>query len=301
MIDKSGQPIAARLRLNLRQLEVFVATARAGSTHGAALRIARSQSAASAALAELETALQTPLFDRVGRRLVINESGLALLPGAIALLDQATELQALFATEQHTPLRLAASLTIGEYLLPEIIARWKAEHPDSPVSLSIGNTSKVIEAVAAMEVEVGFIEGPQTHPQLKMQRWLEDKLTIVTAPTHALAQGSASHRQLSEATWIMREPASGTRQAADAWLLNHLGELSVQYELGSTEAIKRLAASGMGLACVSVHAVGAELTLGSLVEVRTRLPRSRRRLTIATRRDKRLGRSAQGFLRYCSV
>lgn len=300
MIDKSGQGILLRLRLNLRQLEVFVATARAGSTRGAALRVARSQSAASASLAELETALEVALFDRVGRRLVLNENGRALLPGAMALLEQAGELQGLFATAHRAPLRVAASLTIGEYLLPQIIARWKAEHPDSPVQLTIGNTSKVIQAVANMEVDVGFIEGPQTHPDLDVQRWLEDELILVAAPTHVLAQRTATNRQLTEAVWILREGASGTRQAADAWLLEHLGALQVQYELGSTEAIKRLAAAGVGLACVSRHAVAAELALGTLVEVRTRLPRARRRLMIAVRRDRRLGRGTEDFLQACA-
>lgn len=299
MIDKTGQAIDTRLRLNLRQLEVFVATARAGSTHGAALRIARSQSAASASLAELETSLDAPLFDRVGRRLVLNENGRALLPGAIALLDQAAELQGLFATEHRAPLRVAASLTIGEYLLPEYIARWKIEHPASPVQLTIGNSSKVIQSVIDMEVDVGFIEGPQTHPDLLVRRWLEDELVIVASQAHPLAARLATHRQLADATWILREPASGTRQAADAWLLEHLGPLQVQYELGSTEAIKRLAAAGAGLACVSRHAVTVELAQGGLVELRTRLPRSRRRLAIAVRRGKRLGRSTADFMRHC--
>ena len=299
MIDKTGQELLSRLRLNLRQLEVFVATARAGSTRGAALRVARSQSAASASLAELEAALEVTLFDRVGRRLVLNENGRALLPGATALLEQAGELQGLFAVAHRAPLRVAASLTIGEYLLPEIIARWRVEHADSPVQLTVGNTSKVIQAVVDMEVDVGFIEGPQTHPDLKVQRWLEDELIIVAAPDHPLAARTATNRQLTEATWILREPASGTRQAADAWLLAHLGTLQVQYELGSTEAIKRLAAAGTGLACVSRHAVAAELVQGTLAEIRTRLPRSRRRLAIAVRRDRRLGRATDDFVRHC--
>jgi len=299
MIDKDGQQIDPRLRLSLRQLEVFVATARTGSTRGAAERVARSQSAASAGLAELEGAIEAQLFDRVGRRLVLNENGRALLPEAIALLDQANELQGLFATEHATHLRIAASLTIGEYLLPEIIARWKLDHPHGPVQLTIGNSSRVIQAVADMEVDVGFIEGPQTHADLKVQRWLEDELIIVAAPGHALAARLASHRQLTEATWILREPASGTRQAADAWLLEHLGALQVQYELGSTEAIKRLAAAGVGLACVSRHAVAVELAQGTLVELRTRLPRSRRRLTIAVRRGRRLGRATEDFVQHC--
>lgn len=299
MNDRVGQQSDPRLRLSLRQLEVFVATARTGSTRGAAERVSRSQSAASAALAELERAIETQLFDRIGRRLVLNENGRTLLPEAIALLDQAGDLQGLFAAEHATQLRIAASLTIGEYLLPEIIARWKTDHPDSLVQLTIGNTSRVIQAVIDMDVDVGFIEGPQTHADLKAQRWLEDELIIVTAPVHPLAGRVATHRQLTEATWILREPASGTRQAADAWLLEHLDAMKVQYELGSTEAIKRLAAAGVGLACVSRHAVTVELTQGTLVELRTRLPRSRRRLTIAVRRGRRLGRSTTDFMRHC--
>ncbi|HEY5634429.1 MAG TPA: LysR family transcriptional regulator [Burkholderiaceae bacterium] len=299
MTGKTGKNADPRLRLNLRQLEVFVATARAGSTRAAAERVARSQSAASAALADLEAALEAPLFDRVGRRLVLNENGRVLLPGAIALLDHAAELQGMLVAERRQPLRVAASLTIGEYLLPERIARWRLEHPQSTVRLTIGNTSEVIQSVVDMDVDMGFIEGPQTHPQVRLQRWLVDELVIVASPRHALAGRVATSQQLADAAWILREPASGTRQAADAWLLEHLGVLRVDYELGSSEAIKRLAAAGAGLACVSRHAVAAELEQGSLVEVRTRLPRAQRRLAIAVRRDRRLGRLTEDFMRHC--
>ncbi len=305
--QSSGQPAhadgAARLRLNLRQLEVFVATARGGSTRAAAERVARSQSAASAALAELEAVLGVELFDRVGRRLALNENGRALLPGATALLDQATELQARFDTDHPAPLRVGASLTIGEYLLPERIASWKELHPASTVRLMIGNTSEVIRAVAELQVDAGFIEGPQTHPDLLLRRWLEDELLIVAGPGNALVAAAAGraigHRQLAGASWILREPGSGTRQAADAWLHEHLGPLQVDYELGSTEAIKRLAAAGVGLACLSRHAVVSELADGRLVALPTRLPRAPRRLAIAVRRDRRLGQATEDFLRHC--
>lgn len=295
MIERTDQ----RLRLTLRQLEVFVATARDGSTRAAATRVSRSQSAASAALSELEATLGAPLFDRIGRRLVLNENGRALLPGAIAQLEQGAELQSLFTAEHRAPLRMAASLTIGEYLLPPHIAAWKAEHPHCPVRLVIGNTSEVIAAVVALEVDVGFIEGAQTHPDLRVQPWLSDELVIVAAPSHPLAAGPAGVRQLAEATWILRELGSGTRQASDSWLLERLGPLQVEFELGSTEAIKRLAAAGAGLACLSRRAVAAELALGSLVALRTRLPAARRRLVIVTRREKRLGRATADFLRHC--
>ena len=300
MIDKSDQSRTTRLRLSLRQLEVFAAIARSSSTREAAGRVARSQSAASAALAELEAVLGEPLFDRVGRRLLLNENGRALLPAALALLDQAAEVQALFNGEHAAPLRVAASLTIGEYLLPDLVAQWRQVHPNSPVRMDIANTTEVIAAVAGMDADVGFIEGPQTHPDLRVRPWLSDELVIVAAPGHPLGAGrKASVRQLAQAEWILREPGSGTRQASDRWLLEHLGQLDIAFELGSTEAIKRLAAAGAGLACLSRHVVVQALQQGDLVEVPTRLPPARRKLALVVRRDKRQGRATEDFIRHC--
>ncbi len=295
MIDKTDQ----RLRLNLRQLEVFVATARAGSTRAAAGRIARSQSAASAALAELERVLDGKLFDRVGRGLILNENGHALLPRARALLEQATELESLFSDAHAVPLRVAASFTIGEYLLPELVASWTRDQPQSQLRLRIANTSDVIAAVAGFDVDVGFIEGLQTHPDLVVQAWLRDELVIVAAPQHPLTGRKVTVRQLSQATWILREHGSGTRQATDTWLLEHLDRQQVGFELGSTEAIKRLVAAGTGLGCLSRHAVAQALEAGWLVELRTRLPSAERRLAMAVHRNKSLGRATQAFIAHC--
>jgi DNA-binding transcriptional LysR family regulator len=301
--DQQGDRHANAARLSLRQLQVFAATARGGSTRAAAEHMARSQSAASTALNDLEATLGVQLFDRIGRRLALNENGRALLPGATALLEQAAELQGLFTAEHRAPLRMAASLTIGEYLLPQLIADWRAAHPAGAVRLVIGNTSEVITAVLGLDVDVGFIEGPQTHADLQVRRWLSDELVVVAARGHALAKRSATVRQLADATWILREPGSGTRQASDSWLIEHLGPLQVEFELGSTEAIKRLAAAGAGLACLSRHAVVAELASGALAEVRcavlSRSPLARRRLAIVTRRGKRLGQSTAAFVRHC--
>ncbi len=181
--------------------------------------MARSQSAASAALAELESAVGAPLFDRVGRRLALNENGRALLPGAIAMLDQAAELQGLLTGTHAAPLRMAASLTIGEYLLPDLIARWHLTRPASPVRLTIGNTSEVIAAVVGLDVDVGFIEGPQTHPDLRVHPWLVDELVIVAAPGHPAGCGvsrpiASSRGALDPARTGLRH-APGRRQLAD--------------------------------------------------------------------------------------
>ena len=211
MIGKTDQQIIGRLRLSLRQLEVFVAIARAGSTRAAAERIARSQSAASSMLADLEQSLGIVVFDRQGRRLVLNENGRSLLPKAQLLLEQAAAIELLFRGELSAPLRVAASFTIGEYLLPEQVAQWTRLNPRSRVRLQIANTRDVIDAVAGFDADVGFIEGPQTHPDLVVRAWRDDELVIVAAPGHALAGRLVSERQLSLATWVLREHGSGTR------------------------------------------------------------------------------------------
>jgi DNA-binding transcriptional LysR family regulator len=290
-----------RLRLSLRQLEVFAATARAGTVRAAADHVSRSQSAASAALVDLESTLGAQLFDRVGRRLLLNENGRALLPMVTALLDQAGELERLFSAEHDAPLRVAASLTIGEYLLPALLARWKVAHPASPVQLVIGNTSEVIASVAGFDVDVGFIEGTQTHPRLIVRPWRTDELVIVAAPGHPLAGGPASLRQLREAVWALREYGSGTREAVERWLLDRVGPLKVEFELGSPEAIKRLVAAGAAVGCLSREVVARELEQGVLVELATRLPRATRRLAMVLHRDKRLGRGASEFVRHCTA
>ena len=296
----SPVPAAARLHLNLRHLEVFVATARGGSTRAAAERVARSQSAASTALADLETALGVALFDRVGRRLVLNEDGRALLPRAASLLDQAGEVQQLFSHAHATPLRVAASLTIGEYMLPELVGQWKTRHPTSPVRLVIANTAEVIAAVVAFDVDVGFIEGSQTHPDLIVRPWLNDEMVIVASPKHPLAGRVVSPRMLRQAPWALREAGSGTREAADRWLIEHLGAFNVAFELGSPEAIKRLVAAGAALGCLSRRAVAQPLADGTLVEVQTRLPPAVRRLAMVLHRDKHLGRGTADFVEHCT-
>ncbi|MBT9488476.1 MAG: LysR family transcriptional regulator [Rubrivivax sp.] len=305
VIDKTGQsnPAGQPLvpHLTLHQLAVFVATAQGGSTRAAAERVARSQSAASSALADLETALGVQVFDRVGRRLVLNENGRALLPRAHALLDQAGEIQALFGARQDAPLRVAASFTIGEYLMPALLAGWTRLHPASPVRLRIANTADVIAAVAHFEVDLGFIEGPQTHPDVAVRPWRDDELVVVAGPRHPLAGRVATARQLGDATWVLREHGSGTRQVTDAWLMQHLPQVHVGHELGSTEAIKRVVAEGAGLACLSHHAVASELADQRLVVVRCRLPAPRRLLATVLRQDRTPGETTLRFLRHCGV
>lgn len=295
MNDKTDQ----RVRLTIRQLEVFSAIARGGTTRAAAEQVARSQSAASNSLAELETALGVQLFDRVGKRLVLNENGRALLARAAGIVEQAAETEALFMAPHLAPLRLASSYTVGEYLLPDLIASWKATHPNSQIKLSIGNTQQVFESVASFAVDVGFIEGQHSHPDLTVRRWRTDELAVIASPNHPFAKRKPTLRQLANALWILREPGSGTREASDRWLIQALQHVDVDLELGTNEAVKRVVALGLGLGCLSRHTVVDAIGQGWLVEVKPPLPRMRRTLSIVMHRSKKLGSVSQDFLQHC--
>jgi DNA-binding transcriptional LysR family regulator len=298
-VNREPDPAISAPALTLRQLGVFVAVARAGSTRAAADRVARSQSAASSALAELEATLGVKLFDRVGRRLTLNAQGRALLPRAVNLLEQAAEIGQLFGAADQGALRVAASFTVGEYLLPPLIAGWKRAHPGTRLRLDIANTRAVLDAVAALEVDVGFIEGARTHPDLDVAHWRDDELVVVAAAGHPMAGRRVDRAWLRAAPWILREPGSGTREAADRWLVPGLGRLRIEMELGSNEAVKRAVAAGQGVGLLSVHAVEEAVAAGVLTRLQTPLPRMHRSLAIVTHRERQPGRALAGFLAHC--
>lgn len=299
------------LRLTLRQLQIFVAVADTGSTTAGAQRAALSQSATSGALNELEALLGTRLFDRIGKRLVLNDTGRGLLPQARALLDGARGVENQFgigdASESGpgiaTRLRVGASTTIGNYLLPALMANYLRTSPATEIDLAIGNTSDIATAVARLEVDVGLIEGPCREPELQARPWLEDKLVIVCAPSHALVRDNPDARvglkALRQERWLLREPGSGTREAVEHALLPHLHQWQRPMQLGSTEAIKQAAAEGLGLTCLSLCAVQDLITLDRLVVVNSTLPRLTRRFYLIQHRQKQFSAGVHRFVAHC--
>lgn len=172
------------LHLTLRQLEIFCAVAQAGSTVAAADAVALSQSATSAALQQLEQAMGAQLFERVGRRLALNDAGRALLPEALALLEQARGIEQAFsvrAASLPVRLRVAASTTIGTYALPAVLAHLARSQPHLSVDLQIANTREVGQAVESLDVDLGLIEGTSHWPGLEVEPWMRDELVIVAA------------------------------------------------------------------------------------------------------------------------
>ena len=269
------------MRLTLRQLQIFSAIAELGTTTAAALSIPLSQSATSAALAELESLLGAPLFDRVGKRLVLNETGRALQLRARVALNAAMEIERDFGVDNAAgnaflpaQIRIGASTTIGNYVMPARIARLQREQPRIAVEMRIGNTQEVVNAVLRMEVDAGLIEGPCHSEGLDVQLWGTDKMVIVAAADHPLALlgRPVTAEELGQERWLLRESGSGTRELLNQLLLPHLGGFASTTQLGDTEAIKQGTAAGLGISCVSKCAVRDQLALARLVVLQTTLP-----------------------------
>ena len=273
-------------KLTLRQLHIFVAIAEQGSTTAASEAIALSQSAVSAALNELERLMDTQLFDRVGKRLVLNESGRILLQHARPLLDLAEQIEASMdgnAKILHS-VRLGASTTIGNYVLPKLLLQLAQNQPEALVwntEISILNTAEICQQVAQFELDIGLIEGPCLDPMLQVQPWRSDEMVVVVSPQHPLALvwaevGRLDMPSLQAATWLLREQGSGTRAIADQMLLPVLGQYANSLELSSSEAIKRCALVGLGIACLSRWVVEEELLTGRLVVLENVFPKTTR-------------------------
>lgn len=291
------------MRYTLRQLEVFVAVARGESVTGACAALALSQSAASAALATLEGQFDAPLFDRLGKRLHLNERGRALLPAAVELLDRAAELEARMAGHAgYGPLHIGATLTIGNYLAAPLMAAFLQQHPEARVLLEVHNTAAIVDRVVHQRLDLGLVEGVVRHPELESEVWLEDDLVVFAAPGHPLSNEVAvTPQQLATLPWILREPGSGTRETFDHAMRHAPLELDVRLELEHTEAIKRAVEAGLGVGCLSQLALRDAFRRGSLVPLATPGLDLHRRFLFIWHRHKYHGASLSAFLALCRL
>ena len=257
------------MRYTLRQLEVFLAIARAGNLTRAATHLNMSQSAASSALKDLENQFDLLLFDRVGKRLQLSDRGQQLRPTAERLMAMADDLeQSLLNNTSTGPLDIGATLSIGNYLAVQMVAKFKAQHADSPITLDVENTEHIAERVLNFELDIGMIEGEFQHPQLDIRPWRQDEMTVFCSPEHPLAKVQhLSDEELTTTEWILRETGSGTRQAFDRAMSGLLPEMNIALELQHTEAIKRAVQANLGIGCLSLMTLQDELDSGRLVRL----------------------------------
>ncbi|MFC3852645.1 LysR family transcriptional regulator [Salinispirillum marinum] len=289
------------MKFTLRQLDVFLETARAQNISRAAEALHLSQSAASSALKELEKMYDIQLFDRLGKRLVLNDFGRAIKPRAQALLDQARELeQDLLQRSDIGALKVGATLTIGNYLAVGILTRYRQAHKDADVALEVANTSQIVEKLVNFDLDIGMIEGELNHPELELIPWRQDALVVFCAPDHPWAgKPWLSDEDVLAADWILREPGSGTRQTFDRAMHGLLAGMKSPLELQHTEAIKRAVEAGLGLGCLSNLCMEDAFRRGSLVPIPVPQRAFDRQFYLVLHRNKFRSRAIAQWIAYC--
>ncbi|MFJ1607496.1 LysR family transcriptional regulator [Streptomyces sp. NPDC088253] len=271
---RSGEPergavgIAHRVP-DLGALELLLAVARLGSLGRAARELGITQPAASSRIRSMERQLGVALVDRSPRGSRLTDAGALVTDWARRVVEAAEAFDAgaqALRDRRDSRLRVAASMTIAEYLLPGWLLALRAQRPDTAVSLLAGNSTAVAERLLAGEADLGFVEGLSVPAALDSTVIAHDRLIVVTAPGHPWARRRAplAGAELAATPLILREEGSGTRQVLDA----ALGGLARPLiELSSTTAVKAAAVSGAGPAVLSELALGEELSAHRLVSI----------------------------------
>ncbi|MEV0221469.1 LysR family transcriptional regulator [Streptomyces sp. NPDC050704] len=268
MSTGSGKGLAHRVP-ELGALELLLAVARLGSLGRAAREVGITQPAASSRIRSMERQLGVALVDRSPRGSRLTDAGALVTDWARRVVEAAEAFDAgaqALRDRRDSRLRVAASMTIAEYLLPGWLIALRAQRPDTAVSLLAGNSTVVAERVLGGEADLGFVEGVSVPAGLDSVVIARDRLIVVTAPGHRWARRRRALEggELASTPLILREEGSGTRQVLDA----ALGGLARPLiELSSTTAVKASAASGAGPAVLSELALGEELSARRLVEI----------------------------------
>ena len=287
--------------MTLERLRIFVAVAERDHVTAAARALNLTQSAVSNALAALETEHDVRLFDRVGRGVVLNETGRAFLPEAKAVLARAAAAEAALADMsalRRGRLAVFASQTIASYWLPRYLVAFRRAYPGIEIRLGIGNTAQVAAAVHDGLAELGFVEGRVEDSALASRDVATDQLVLVVAPGHpwtgALPGDLAG--LVAEGEWVLREPGSGTRSAFEA-LLTGAGlreRLRVALELPSNEAVRAAVEAGMGATVISASVAAPSLEAGLLQQLPFPLPE--RAYHVLSHRERRYSGAARRLL-----
>ncbi|MDJ0381647.1 LysR family transcriptional regulator [Streptomyces sp. G-G2] len=269
-------PVSAPLSHRVPELgamELLIAVARLGSLGAAARELGISQPAASARIRAMETRLGVALVDRTPRGSTLTAQGALVTDWARRVVEAAEAFDAgaqALRGARDSRLRVAASMTIAEYLLPGWLIALRAARPGTAVSLQADNSALVAERVLAREADLGFVEGLTVPEGLDAVVIARDRLVVAVAPGHVWARrrsGEVSAAELAATPLILRERGSGTRQVLDAALAGSGGLAEPLLELASTTAVKAAAVSGAGPCVLSELALREELAGRRLVAV----------------------------------
>ncbi len=300
---QSGPSLFER-RVTVHQLRIFKAVADARSFSQAARQLHLSQPAVSHQVKTLSATIGAPLFEEIGRRIQMTETGRLVYEHASTILSEfeaaGRAIDAHHGLERGL-LRLVGDTTVGIYVLPDVLGAFKQAHPEIALRLDVGNRQHVYERLLTGEADFAVVGRTWLRPDvpLTVRPFLPNELIAIAAPDHPLARARrVSLARLADEPFILREPGSGTRETAEEALARTGRPVQVVMELASNGAIKRAVARGLGVAILSRYAVSFELRLGTVVELPVSGFPLRRQWHLVYPRDRRFGPVGEAFLSF---
>jgi len=265
--------------MTLDQLRIFVEVAQRQHLTQAAAALFLSPSAVSSSIKALEEHYGTALFHRIGRRIELSEAGRIFLAGAqrtLASVRAAENMLSELGEMRRGTLAIHASQTIASYWLPRLLVQFRQTYPAIDLTLEVGNTDSVAQAILLGGADLGFIEGDIDEPSLIIEAVGEDQLVVVVAPDHPWSAGvPLAAADLVQAQWILRETGSGTRSAFEKALSDMgvpVAAMQVALSLPSNEAVRSAVMAGPFATAISELVVASHVQAGLLARAALVLP-----------------------------
>ncbi len=284
--------------MNFRHLKIFLTVCEAGNMTHAAKSLYMAQPSVSQAIAELEKYYGVRLFERLNHQLYLTGAGERLQTYAQHILNLSEQAyKELSDLGQGGSIQIGASLTIGTYLLPDLVSTFRQFHPDIEVFTQVDNTALIEKLILADQLDLGLVEGPVSSPYIIEKTYMEDHLVFIASPRHPLATQTAIPVQdLSGQAFIAREAGSGTQAIFE----NAMAAAGVSWNVAgiynNNEAMKQAVSANLGLAVVSKIAIIDEVRQGKLVTLDVPGMAFKRRFNLIYHRQKFFTSAMQLFL-----
>ncbi|MGL4344678.1 MAG: LysR family transcriptional regulator [Cellulosilyticaceae bacterium] len=284
--------------MTIRHLKIFIAVAECGKMGVAAEKLFISQPSVSQAIKEIEEHYNVKLFERLSRKLYITESGELLLRYARYIIQSFDEMERqLKYTGEHVSLRIGATITVGTCMLEPIIAAFETKHSDIKTKVVVNNSDEIQQMLLKSQLDVGIIEGDIEHKDLDKFPICKDSLVLAVGKKHPLYE----KRQIKVETLegealICREKGSGVRKVFDKLLEDYQISMPIKWDCTNTEAIKRAAIGGQGIAVFSEQIIEEEIKNEALHIVTLEGVSLSREICVVLHKNKFLSHHLKSFL-----
>jgi LysR family transcriptional regulator, transcriptional activator of the cysJI operon len=283
--------------MDFRHFKIFLTVCETGNMTHAARELYITQPSVSQSIAELENYYGVRLFERLNHRLYLTPAGERLRSYAQHILNLSEQARKELADLGHAgTIRIGASLTIGAYLLPELVSSFRQKYPEIEVFTLVDNTTLIEKQILEDQLDLGLVEGQVSSPHIVEEIFAEDHLVFIASPQHPLAgKSTVTIKELSGREFIVREAGSGTQAifenamqtAGISWKVNGI--------YNNNEAIKQAVSANLGLGVVSKIAITEEARQGKLVSLDVQGMALKRKFNLIYHRQKFFTRAMQLF------